>query len=151
MKEIFRKELYNFPTFINLKTLVIGPWCMVKNFDLVAAFLEHSPNLEELTLFHVTVLVIFFVLFGTLSLISCFCFLKIINKIKNIYIWAFCTTIVYIYFFFVLFTHKFLSLCFMKDVYILRPNWKSIVFLTQHILGFVHNQKELRSDQFGTG
>ncbi|KAJ4789668.1 F-box/RNI-like superfamily protein [Rhynchospora pubera] len=45
-------DLANFPLFNNLKNLSVGEWCMISNFNLVASFLQNSPNLENLTLYH---------------------------------------------------------------------------------------------------
>lgn len=52
MKDVLEKEKNKFPTFNNLKTLKIGEWRMTDDFDLVARFLHHAPNLEKLVLLH---------------------------------------------------------------------------------------------------
>ncbi|KAJ3686712.1 hypothetical protein LUZ61_015876 [Rhynchospora tenuis] len=51
MKALERK-ITGFPDFHNLKTLKIGGWCMIHDFNLVARFLLRAPNLKNLTLLH---------------------------------------------------------------------------------------------------
>ncbi|XP_078148630.1 F-box protein At4g22280-like [Carex rostrata] len=49
LRELLEKEVPNFPIFNNLKTLILGGWCMSSDFELVVYFLR-SPNLQSLTL-----------------------------------------------------------------------------------------------------
>ncbi|KAJ3687052.1 hypothetical protein LUZ61_016216 [Rhynchospora tenuis] len=50
-KLILKKELSNCPTFKNLKSLHVDGY-MIEDFHLIALFLQHTPNLEKLTLRH---------------------------------------------------------------------------------------------------
>ncbi|KAJ4769073.1 F-box family protein [Rhynchospora pubera] len=52
MKNLLEKKATNFPTFDNLRSLKIGGWSITRDFDLVARFLLHAPNLKKLTLLH---------------------------------------------------------------------------------------------------
>ncbi|EAZ05911.1 hypothetical protein OsI_28149 [Oryza sativa Indica Group] len=47
---LLRRELENFPMFINLNTLSLGEWCMVPDFSALSTILEKSPNVERLYL-----------------------------------------------------------------------------------------------------
>ncbi|XP_047065038.1 uncharacterized protein LOC124672929 [Lolium rigidum] len=47
---VLRRELERCPTFSNLKTLSLGEWCMVADFDALIFLLQHSPNIERLFL-----------------------------------------------------------------------------------------------------
>ncbi|XP_047065475.1 uncharacterized protein LOC124673440 [Lolium rigidum] len=47
---VLRRELERSPTFSNLKTLSLGEWCMVADFDALIFLLQHSPNIERLFL-----------------------------------------------------------------------------------------------------
>ncbi|KAJ3706136.1 hypothetical protein LUZ61_009841 [Rhynchospora tenuis] len=49
LKELW-KDISNCKTFYNLKNLDFGAWNMVKDFSLVACFLEHCPVVKQLTL-----------------------------------------------------------------------------------------------------
>ena len=48
MKVVLSRELKRCPTFINLKTLSLGEWCMATDFDALVFLLQHSPNIERL-------------------------------------------------------------------------------------------------------
>lgn len=50
MKTLLDEELPKLPRLHNLKTLSLNAWCMDCHSGPVAWFLEHSPNLEKLTL-----------------------------------------------------------------------------------------------------
>ncbi|KAJ1691339.1 hypothetical protein LUZ63_015494 [Rhynchospora breviuscula] len=52
MKNLLRRKTNKFPTFDNLRSLKIGGWSITHDFDLVACFLLHAPNLKKLTLLH---------------------------------------------------------------------------------------------------
>ncbi|KAK1678139.1 hypothetical protein QYE76_038987 [Lolium multiflorum] len=47
---VLSRELKRCPTFINLKTLSLGEWCMATDFDALIFLLQHSPNIERLFL-----------------------------------------------------------------------------------------------------
>ncbi|CAM0907273.1 unnamed protein product [Alopecurus aequalis] len=47
---VLSRELKRCPTFINLKTLSLGEWCMATDFDALVFLLQHSPNIERLFL-----------------------------------------------------------------------------------------------------
>lgn len=45
---LLKRELKSCTDFKNLKTLSLGEWCITPGFDVLAAMLRHSPNLENL-------------------------------------------------------------------------------------------------------
>lgn len=45
---LLTRELKSCTDFKNLKTLSLGEWCITPGFDVLAAMLGHSPNLENL-------------------------------------------------------------------------------------------------------
>ncbi|KAG2582290.1 hypothetical protein PVAP13_6KG127275 [Panicum virgatum] len=47
---LLTRELKSCTDFKNLKTLTLGEWCITPGFDVLAAMLGHSPNLENLFL-----------------------------------------------------------------------------------------------------
>uniref|UniRef100_A0A0E0LS60 F-box domain-containing protein n=1 Tax=Oryza punctata TaxID=4537 RepID=A0A0E0LS60_ORYPU len=47
---LLRRQLENFPMFINLRTLSLGEWCMVPDFSALSTILQKSPNVERLYL-----------------------------------------------------------------------------------------------------
>ncbi|CAL4994713.1 unnamed protein product [Urochloa decumbens] len=47
---ILRKDLTRCPVFSKLKTLLLNDWCITANLGPLISFLQHSPNLEKLTL-----------------------------------------------------------------------------------------------------
>ncbi|CAL5010897.1 unnamed protein product [Urochloa decumbens] len=47
---LLTRELKSCTDFKNLKTLSLGEWCITPGFDVLAAMLGHSPNLEILSL-----------------------------------------------------------------------------------------------------
>lgn len=47
---LLTRELKSCTDFKNLKTLSLGEWCITPRFDVLAAMLGHSPNLEILFL-----------------------------------------------------------------------------------------------------
>jgi hypothetical protein len=57
---LLTRELKSCTDFKNLKTLSLGEWCITPRFDVLAAMLGHSPNLEILCLHLDMVCIIFF-------------------------------------------------------------------------------------------
>ncbi|KAI5011497.1 hypothetical protein ZWY2020_013634 [Hordeum vulgare] len=47
---IFQRDLKLRPTFPMLKTLILDDWCLHADFSSVIHFIQHSPNLEKVTL-----------------------------------------------------------------------------------------------------
>jgi len=47
---LLTRESKSCTDFKNLKTLTLGEWCITPGFDVLAAMLGHSPNLENLFL-----------------------------------------------------------------------------------------------------
>jgi hypothetical protein len=47
---LLTRELKSCTDFKNLNTLSLGEWCITSRFDVLAAMLGHSPNLEILFL-----------------------------------------------------------------------------------------------------
>ncbi|TVU26395.1 hypothetical protein EJB05_28940, partial [Eragrostis curvula] len=47
---IFSRDVKRCPKFTNLKTLVLSDWCFAGDLNALICFLQHSPNLEKLTL-----------------------------------------------------------------------------------------------------
>ncbi|KAJ1691336.1 hypothetical protein LUZ63_015491 [Rhynchospora breviuscula] len=52
MKNLLQRKTTKFPTFGNLRSLKIRGWSVTHDFNLVACFLLHAPNLKKLTLLH---------------------------------------------------------------------------------------------------
>jgi hypothetical protein len=65
MKVVLSRELKRCPTFINLKTLSLGEWCMATDFDALIFLLQHSPNIERLFLHLKLVCVVTYLLYAT--------------------------------------------------------------------------------------
>lgn len=49
---MLERELPKCPTFVRLKNLTLGAFCMGCVFDSICSFLNHCPKLEMLTLLH---------------------------------------------------------------------------------------------------
>uniref|UniRef100_A0A453CPJ0 FBD domain-containing protein n=2 Tax=Aegilops tauschii subsp. strangulata TaxID=200361 RepID=A0A453CPJ0_AEGTS len=47
---IFQRDLKWRPTFPMLKTLILDDWCLHADLSAVIHFIQHSPNLEKVTL-----------------------------------------------------------------------------------------------------
>ncbi|KAJ4796262.1 F-box/RNI-like superfamily protein [Rhynchospora pubera] len=52
VKELLEKTVPNCPIFSNLKQLTFGQWSINEKLDLLCQMLQHTPNLEKLTIVH---------------------------------------------------------------------------------------------------